>query len=76
MNEHLKNTTIPKNEVPMVAYFNEKHEHLFELTKQVSTGAYVLYKVVNNVLQKLGRSDNPSELEARFKVEQTLKESD
>ena len=76
MNEHLKDITIPKNEVPMVAYFNEKHEHLFELTQHKITGVFTLYKVVDNTLQRLGSADSPPKLEARFNVDKTLKESD
>lgn len=64
----MQNLVIPKNEKNMVAYHNERGQHLFELTKQMSTDNYVLYKVIGNKLQKLGKGKNPMELEEKFKV--------
>lgn len=64
---------IPKGETPMVSYFNENQERVFELTKLIGSDLYFLYRVVDGTLQRIGKGKSPIGLEAKFKINEELR---
>ncbi len=69
MNEQ---TTMLRKEIPTVSYRNENGEQMFLLARHPESGAYVLYKDEKNKLIRLGKGNNPNELERKHRVLEQL----
>lgn len=65
----------PRGEIVWTGYYDRKHELLFVVTSKPARDYYFLYGVENGELKKLGRAKTPAELEARFKVVDTIRGS-
>lgn len=64
---------LPKNERGKVGYYDAGGELRFVMA-QKENGGFVLYKVEDDALIKLGKGADPNKLEESFKVRQTIME--
>lgn len=63
---------IRKREKPVISY-SINGVQMFLLTKNAA-GTYTMYEGEDDNLKRLGKGDNPIELERKFKVTERLKE--
>lgn len=58
----------PKNEFVWVQYCNNEDELVYIITSKQSRDCYYLYEFTDGAFNKLGKSQSPVDLEAKFKV--------
>lgn len=63
----------PKGETRCVSYYNYSHELVFVLTYKPTSGMYYLYEVLEDgELNKIGKGNNPNQLEEKYNVMEIL----
>lgn len=66
------NIKYPKGEIVWVSYYNSEHKLLFVVTSKPIRDYYYLYELKEDGFKKLGRAQNPAELEEKFKVNEKM----
>mgnify|MGYP004574083323 CR=1 FL=1 len=66
------NIKYPKGETVWVSYYNSEHKLLFIMTSKPTRDYYYLYELKEEDFKKLGRAQNPVELEEKFKVNKKM----